>query len=666
MTLLTDKAFATVLNLSDIIHLVDVSDLSGSPFGTSKKITLTQLKTIVDSDTQNLSNVLGFGNATSDGQKIVSQNGNVAIDLRAFGANDSFLISNDPAGKIGASDFSMAWLNMAQTFSSIGMGNVMLSMSTTIGQLTTNWQNNSNLSRLSFLPESLFFQVVDDGTGKTGEMGIRNNVSGSYSTTNVENLSGHFSAQNATINSSIYNSVAVGGNSTIVKTAQTAYGNQFGFNAGEAFETILNYTTPTQDNTATIQNDSGVLAFLTDSDLGNSLIVSSKGVTIANGAVRESVSRHFSSLIEAVSVALSGDTIYIYGGTHGTGATNLYKDGVIYDCKGNPTINATAGTMFNDNGVAGEFVMRGNAFLNNPSGGVFNFTGVQTKVDIECQNVSSLTVCFQFEDTVGCVRVHDKVFSTAGACLYMDNASDIIFNAKFMENTKNNGITINTRGTFVGNCVVNAHNIKGTPTLANSQILLFAQVGNTGKTTINVTDKIQLAGTALTSQTILTGNGEIIINGDVDGGAGNAFGIEQTPELITHNGNAYNDGTHPVVSITGGDVCDIFLNGKYTSSNADVIVQNNVNSTLTIDGEIYNTNALAVAKSGVLVSGNSATLFKNVKIIMDIALGTPVSVGASVAKNIKVIHSLGSNASADANITNLIAGAIFNTDLDYQ
>jgi hypothetical protein len=59
-------------------------------------------------------------------------------------------------------------------------------------------------------------------------------------------------------------------------------------------------------------------------------------------------------------------------------------------------------------------------------------------------------------------------------------------------------------------------------------------------------------------------------------------------------------------------------------------------------------------------------LFKNVKIIMDIALGTPVSVGASVAKNIKVIHSLGSNASADANITNLIAGAIFNTDLDYQ
>lgn len=47
MTLLTDKAFATVLNLNDLIHIVDVSDLTGSPFGTSKKITLTQLQTII-------------------------------------------------------------------------------------------------------------------------------------------------------------------------------------------------------------------------------------------------------------------------------------------------------------------------------------------------------------------------------------------------------------------------------------------------------------------------------------------------------------------------------------------------------------------------------------------------------------------------------------------
>ncbi len=70
MTLLTDKAFATVLSLNDLIHMVDVSDLTAGPFGTSKKITLTQLKTIVDSDSQNIDNVLGLGGALTANRTI--------------------------------------------------------------------------------------------------------------------------------------------------------------------------------------------------------------------------------------------------------------------------------------------------------------------------------------------------------------------------------------------------------------------------------------------------------------------------------------------------------------------------------------------------------------------------------------------------------------------
>lgn len=43
---LTDKTAATVLNLSDLIHIVDISDTTSDPQGTSKKATLTQIKTL--------------------------------------------------------------------------------------------------------------------------------------------------------------------------------------------------------------------------------------------------------------------------------------------------------------------------------------------------------------------------------------------------------------------------------------------------------------------------------------------------------------------------------------------------------------------------------------------------------------------------------------------
>lgn len=60
------------------------------------------------------------------------------------------------------------------------------------------------------------------------------------------------SAKGGILNQDVKNSVQIGGNSTIVKTDETAYCNQLAFNTGEAFESLVTYTTPTADRTITL------------------------------------------------------------------------------------------------------------------------------------------------------------------------------------------------------------------------------------------------------------------------------------------------------------------------------------------------------------------------------------------------------------------------------
>jgi len=65
MAILTDKDPIVVLSLSDIVHVVDVSDLTATPFGTSKQMTLAQLQTIIGSSSQDLQSVLDIGSTAS-------------------------------------------------------------------------------------------------------------------------------------------------------------------------------------------------------------------------------------------------------------------------------------------------------------------------------------------------------------------------------------------------------------------------------------------------------------------------------------------------------------------------------------------------------------------------------------------------------------------------
>lgn len=246
MSFLTDRTIGTILTVNDKIHIVDVDDLTGSPLGTSKQYTLQQLKTIVDSDTQDLENVLTYGNSTgihdislSDGKTLKADNGAGFVNLRNAGIDSDV--------KVGNTNSNIFFDNDVGTYLNDGI----IGVDDLAGvSLVRNDQISFNLTASDFSRIGSFALVVNDVSD--------------YNILNFPNYCGYSSSEGGKIKLGVKNSWIVGGAGAIAKTNNTAYANQLGFNSGEAFETILNYTTATANNTVTIQDGSGTLAFLTD------------------------------------------------------------------------------------------------------------------------------------------------------------------------------------------------------------------------------------------------------------------------------------------------------------------------------------------------------------------------------------------------------------------
>jgi hypothetical protein len=188
-------------------------DVYDAAVGANGPTALNPFATISDliADDQTLAEVLTQGNSTNDGQKIVAATGNSAIDLRSWATNGSITISNDAAGKVGNSDYSLGWWEMAPTYSSLGFNTVALSMGAGSGQLTTNYNNNTDLSRLTMQSGAMFFQIIDNSTGRTALIGSTNNTASSPLTANIANMPSYISAQNCTIAQDVINSVGLGG-----------------------------------------------------------------------------------------------------------------------------------------------------------------------------------------------------------------------------------------------------------------------------------------------------------------------------------------------------------------------------------------------------------------------------------------------------------------------
>jgi len=184
---------------------------------------------------QSLSDVLTIGNTTLNGQTFNSLNGDVQLNLRD-GVDNIFDLTNDNGA------FLKAWFYGDNTTAQFGFGANFSFINATSATLTVG---------------SSSIAIYDNSASPTpGGLAVQ------FPTV--------ISSQSGSVNTSVINSVLLGGLDIDGKTNNTAYVNQIGFNAGLAGEMLLIHTPSASDFTATLKAESGTISYLTDtSNLGN-------------------------------------------------------------------------------------------------------------------------------------------------------------------------------------------------------------------------------------------------------------------------------------------------------------------------------------------------------------------------------------------------------------
>ena len=434
--------------------------------------------------------------------------------------------------------------------------------------------------------------------------------------------------------------------------------------------------TPTQIITATALPIDGTI-------IGNSVFVSAEGKTVANGAVRESLTNHFSNINEAVTAALSGDTIYVYGGTH-TVTANLYKEGVIWHFLGEPTISANPGvTLFTNVGVTANLTIKGDAkFVNafyagGPNARIFGLTGTANTIDITCKSITMAgSEGFIFTDTTGKLTVTQEIRKTStDFMLRLFGATSITVTTPLMistnASTTNFDSIISTETGYTGESIFNVDLITKT---INQFSCIRIQGG--GKITINGNITYTTASTGFNIAVVFinTGSASILeVNGNIttNGHAYNIYsGANQT--FIHKNGTLTSIATNAayflVNSAAAGTTFE--LSGKYVDNGSatTVIAMTGSTGTLKMNGaEVTKSTSNAGGTRGLDVSGTSLVLLNNTKIVLDTTLGAAESIYASAAKDVKILQgNVGSNVVANVNITNIITGTSLIVDTDFQ
>lgn len=419
--------------------------------------------------------------------------------------------------------------------------------------------------------------------------------------------------------------------------------------------------------------------------IGNFVFVNPLGNDLTG--VREDFHLPFQTLSSALNTAVSGDTIYVYGGTYNE-ANPLYKAGVNWHFIGQPILNLSAPVVWTDApaGLSQDFInISGDAVVNHIGlGAVVDVTKTDTVVNINFKSVTSLAYAtLRLSNGSGVINVSEKIECTLiNHTIYLDGNSSYTINAEEVFNSASSGITScvyvkNNANVYTGLTIINARLIQCDG--------LFSAVrldygGNTGKVKINVSDKIVwtnlLGGTyPQTNNTVINMGGNLVVNGDIDGGNGLAINMSTATydKSVEHNGDAYNNGNLPLIGFGDFDIAfwlsnkaTTKLNGSYTSSNDKVVTHKGTTSKIIINGEILSTYGGGGNNYGLyLESDANVTLLDNVKIVSDNS-GTPFGIGAGGLRDIKIVHNVSSNVNTDANITNLITGTnyIFDTDIE--
>lgn len=575
MPKLTDKPAGTVLNLSDLIHIVDVSDITSSPFGTSKSYTLAQLKTIVDSDNQDLTNVLTAGATMSNGQTISALNGPAVFDPRFLGVNEQLSLYTATHTALGVGTGSFLDLTTA-TGIQFGHKQAFFSM-VDLGATQSIFMGSTanffvdNCAKISLTNDGAILEFILGGFTKVGSVDIRDNDSGSATTLNLPNFPITMSSQDTRTEAGVINSTANGGVGTIVKTSNTGYANQWGFNTGLTGELIVNHTPNAADFVATFQAKTGTIAYLSDVQASDSLTeILANGNTTADGQT-------FQSLNGDVQLDLR------------QGVNNTY-------------------VLSNDNGVFAKSWFFGDNTTTQWGFGA-NYLGVASSNSISIESLEGASAYLSFSNQkVGVFNVSFLAADTNGFITFDNTIARTTTTA-----TPNHGIVFNNSGPVTFNAGVDSSIALGyAGTVKTNNTAYFNQMAfSTGSfeltlinAAITVSDK---------AQTFQNKTGIIALLSDITAHDGD--GIYAGSGLLTGS-TTVTMGTNDLLFVTTGDAQILSIDGTNDRIGIGVLAPSeklDVLGNVKIVGQAYSNIAATLTPGGTTQTidwndGNGAVL----------------------------------------------------------
>lgn len=209
--------------------------------------------------------------------------------------------------------------------------------------------------------------------------------------------------------------------------------------------------------------------------------------------------------------------------------------------------------------------------------------------------------------------------------------------------------TFTVQTNFTGKCILNVNNISG-----RSNVIGINQMTPNSMVVINAPVIESVSGYGVEVSQNNAGN--IYINGNIFGQNGMYSWFNRGPSTVTFNGNIMVRNLpvslhHTSANWTNSNEHKVYINGDIKSINgvANAILLRR--GRLRLNGSLYNKkpDGTGIAFNGISITDNGVLIIDTFKIVTD-----NLSVTSTVARNIKVLHSLASNKALNANITNIL------------
>lgn len=408
--------------------------------------------------------------------------------------------------------------------------------------------------------------------------------------------------------------------------------------------------------------------------LGLTIVVHSKGKTVANGAQVESISNGFSSLTEAKNNAGSGDTIVVHPGTY-TNPGNLWKDGVSYIFMPGANVNFTGALFTPSANQTCNVYGKGNFTQTGASGSpAFAFEQVGAVGRFEANNIRVYgNVGFQL--TTGELDlVANEITMTNRQYLFYFRIAVGKFRIKANRIVNENGSGLTIARTFLlREIAVDAEvriecphmGLEGTG--SNSQLVFNVGGASPGKALFigNFYDD----STATDFASVWLGvSAKIVGDIHISNGRGALRVTGSLTKEVEVIGNIYNTNTttNEAIECTGNNSTLIFK-GDIFCSNQDSVLLSGTPAQTTLNCNIYNTHDDSTIVKG-LINNNAGhnLIIEYCKVHFDAAVPLAGSYSITGTNNdVRVYTNLLSNLAADPSTTNLITGTniIIDTDI---